>query len=119
MLKVYRFEHTEIGCGPLCAETSFPWNRFFRDHTSPCELEIFNDFERFVKNRDDVVERNHPDFFFGANDLDWLLSLLRTGAEEALELNDFELMEFEVTEDYLVLDDGQVYFNKSKAKRVA
>lgn len=119
MLKVYRFEHKYIGCGPLCVETSFRWNVYFKDHQAPCETDAFNDFEKFVKNRDDVEDRNHPEFFFGANNLDWLLSLLRSGAEEALEEYDFELMEFEVTDDYFVFDDGQVYFNKSKAKRVA
>ena len=119
MLKVYRFEHKYIGCGPLCGETSFSWQTYFKDHDCPRDDVGFPDFERSVKHRDSITDDDHPYFFFGALNLDWLLNLLRHGAEEELEFFDFELMEYEVTEDYYVLGDGQVYFNKSKAKRVA
>lgn len=111
-LKIYRWQHKETGFGPLCGKTGFDWVFHFKHHESPCEDEGYLDFCRFFS------EEQMKDYFFAWSSLEHFLEVLEDGAEDALEECGFEFTEWEVHEDYVLLKDGQVLFNRSKAVRI-
>lgn len=112
-MRVFRWQHTEHGFGPLCGHTDFHWGDNFKDHNYPSEDEAFVSFFGYV-TKDEQMEP----YFFGWNSLELLVGNMFTGAEEALEAAGFELTEWEVSEDFIVLEDGQVVFNRSKALKI-
>lgn len=60
------------------------------------------------------------DHVFAWNDLDLFISNLYFEAEDTIESFGFEMTVWELsTDDFVVLSDGQVFFNRNKATRVA
>lgn len=113
---VYRYEHIELGVGPLCGETDFNWIRWIHDHASPNEDFAYVEFTKALTYP--PFEYRHPDYFFAFNSLERMKAILKEGAEEALYKNDFMLYVYDLEEDYVVLEDGQVFFNKKKANLI-
>lgn len=112
-MRVYRWQHKESGFGPLCGETSFNWEFNFKHHKFPCYDEGYNQFTKFFS--EDKME----EYFFAWDSIENFLEVMEDGAEEALEEWGFEFTEWEVEEDFVVLKDGQVLFNRAKAVRIA
>lgn len=118
MLKVYRFEHVEDGVGPLCGKIlhRFEWEQMFYEHMFPC---YDDDFVDFCGGRPGLEDGDRDEYVFGWDDLEKVVAFIKPGAEEILESNGFELMEYEVHKDYVIMKDGQVCFNKKIALRTA
>lgn len=92
-----------------------------RDMSTPCEDMGFNRFyDELINSPEYCTSVNRcPNYFFGFDSLDTLFGFLYEDGPERLEEWGFQLTEWEVTENYYPLEDGQVFFNKPKAKRIA
>lgn len=113
-MKIYRFEHTELGFGPMCQAGcdlhQRCWFDIFKYHSSVSEDPLYD-----VKLPGGVQEYHK----FGMSTLDGLLSLCFSWTEENLLDCGFDLFEIEVPDDSAVFMDGQVVFDSRFAKRVA
>ena len=120
-MQVYRWEHKVKGHGPLCGLSVFDWRLCFLEHAAPNEFLVFREFVKKIPyTYKDIVFNTYKfydAYFFAWDNLDKLIENLVDGAEDVLESHDYELMTYELHTDYLELPDGQVFFNKLKAKR--
>lgn len=111
-IRVYRWEHKELGIGPLCGETNFRWKCWFREHKGPWEDDAFEAYRCSIPELPSQL-------FYAWSCLPLLLANMYEDAEEALEEAGFELTEWEVDEgDFVLMTDGQVAFLKHKARRI-
>lgn len=112
-IRVFRWQHKETGYGPLCARNDDPfmwWQVLFHDHNGP-EGDEWVEY----KNQESHIKSNH---FFAWDSLDKFLNILKEGAEDLLENRGYEMTEWEISEAYIVMEDGQVYFDRTKATRI-
>ena len=114
IMRVYRWEHKEHKFGPLCGETEFPWRRAFRDHSYP------HDDAEFLKYEESITVEDAAAHNFAWDSLENLIENMRgIDAEEMLLEWGFVLTEWEVTERYCVMWDGQVFFHRESAKQIS
>ena len=114
-MRVYRIEHGETGIGPLCARQpnySISWFELFHDHNSP---DTYAEYLKFANKHKMHYDNDNFQYVFGMECLDRLFGLLKENAFDTLEEYGFVLREFEVKNDYVVLPDGQVVFDRDQA----
>lgn len=109
-MKVWRWEHGELGYGPLCGETGdFLWEDLFYPHLDPEHCPRYTEYVSSLSFKD---RKGH---FFGANSKSGICKLMKKGTGRKLQECGFHLCIYEVHEDFVVLSDGQVFFKKAKA----
>lgn len=115
-MKVYRYEHIDDGLGPFrCKKYTddFSFNPF-KKHLVPIFQE---EFRKFVSKLPEWNGLNLSPYLFGMGSLDELYDLLVYPKEQMIVAG-FVVAVYEVDGDFCVLSDGQVMFNKEKAKKL-
>lgn len=112
---VYRWEHEHRGHGPLCGkgDQSWSWFEIFKEHLSPNQFDVFNEYQREHANIDT------QEHFFAWDCLDKLVGNIQDGKESSLEEAGYVLTAWEVKESFCHMPDGQVFFYKELATRIS
>jgi len=115
-MKIYRFEHIEDGEGPFCCKKFLKsdFNPFIK-HNGPHSFDEYHDFTKSKGNK--WTGLSGSPYFFGMKSLSTLLGLLRV-QEQVMYDKGFVIAVYDAEEDLVTFPDGQVMFNKEKARRV-
>lgn len=110
-MRIFRVEHIVEGFGPLCSKGcqfhGFDWNSVFDFHFG------VNEFADFDEKMPDGIQEHH---FFGYSSCEKLTKMLHM--KETLDDMGFVLAVYE-TDDFVLFQDGQVVFEKEKAKLIS
>ena len=109
---VHRWEHVIQGHGPIASNPY--WREIVKEHDCPNQDFQFMEWLRYMRG----LDYWRDDIFYAWSTRELFDVFALPGAERWLADNGFVHKQYEVTDHYVKLNDGQVAFVKEKAKEL-